>query len=108
MKALIHQKKNLFQVSLKNIKTSSIKLIKTKAKSKTFRFIEINIDEIKKFIEKLGPKKPSQKSDMSTNILKKMQFFFVKYIYDNINTLIRSSKFHIELNEVVMIKEWKK
>ena len=53
----------------------SIKLIKTKNKSKTFRFRETNTDEIKKFIEKLDPKKASQKSDMSTNILKKCSFF---------------------------------
>ena len=53
----------------------SIKLIKSKNKSKTFRFSETNIDEIKKFIKKLDPKKASQKSDISTNVLKKMQFF---------------------------------
>ena len=53
----------------------SIKLLKTKNKSKTFRFRETNIDEIKKVIKKLDNKKASQKSDMSTNILKKMQLF---------------------------------
>ena len=53
----------------------SIKLIKTKNKSKTFRLRETNTDEIKKFVEKLDPKKAFQKSDMSTNILKKMQLF---------------------------------
>ena len=47
----------------------SIKLIKTKNISKTFRFRETNTDEIKKFIEKLDPKRASQKPDMSTNIL---------------------------------------
>ena len=47
----------------------SIKLIKSKNKSKTFRYRETNIDEIKKFIEKLDPKKASQKSDASTNVL---------------------------------------
>ena len=47
----------------------SIKLIKSKNKSKTFRYRETNIDEIKKFIEKLDPKKASQKSDTSTNVL---------------------------------------
>ena len=52
---------------------SSIKLIKTKNKSKTFRFRETITDEIKKFIEKSNPKKASQKSDMSTNIFKKIQ-----------------------------------
>ena len=67
MKALIHQEETLFQVSLKNIKTSHlVKLIKTKNKSKTVRFRETNTDEIKKFIEKLDPKKASQKSDMSS------------------------------------------
>ena len=35
----------------------NIKLINTKNKSKTFRFRETNTDEIKKFIEKLDPKK---------------------------------------------------
>ena len=76
MKALIHQEETLFQVSLKNIKTSHlVKLIKTKNKSKTVRFRETNTDEIKKFIEKLDPKKASQKSDMSTDILKTTQLF---------------------------------
>ena len=47
----------------------SIKLIKTKKVSKILRFREPNTDEIKKLIEKLDPKKASQKYDMSTNIL---------------------------------------
>ena len=47
----------------------SIKLIKTRNKSKTFRFRETNTNDIKTFIEKLDPKKASQKSDMATNIL---------------------------------------
>ena len=50
---------------------ASIKLIKTKNKFKTFRFRETNTDEIKK----LHPKKASQKSDISTNILKKNAAF---------------------------------
>ena len=74
----------------------SIKLIKTKNKSKIFRFRKT--DEIKKFIEKLDPKKASQKFDMSTNILKKMQLFF-----NYIKALIRSSTFHSELNEADII-----
>ena len=49
--------------------------MKYKNKSKTFRFRETNTDEIKKLIEKLDPKKASQKPDMSTNILKKIQLF---------------------------------
>ena len=50
-------------------------LIKTKNKSKTFAFKETKIDEIKKYIEKLDPKKAFEKSNMSANILKKMQLF---------------------------------
>ena len=66
----------------------SIKLIKIKNKSKKFRFRETNTDEIKKFIEKLDPKKASQKSDMSTNILKKNAAFFAKYICDDFNPFL--------------------
>ena len=43
-----------------------IKSIKTKNKSKTFRFRKTNI---KKYIEKLDPKNTSQKSEISRNIL---------------------------------------
>ena len=78
---------------------TSIKLIKTKNKSKTFRFRKTNTNEIKKFIEKLDPKKSSQKSDMSSNILKKNPAFFAKFICDDINTIIRTSNFHNELKE---------
>ena len=46
-----------------------IKLTKTKNKCKTIRFRETNTDEIETFIEKLDPKKASQKNNMSTNIL---------------------------------------
>ena len=81
----------------------SIKFVKTKNKSKTFRFKETNTDEIKKFIEKLDPKKASQKSDMSTNILLKNATFFAKYICDDVNILIRSSKFHNELKEANIV-----
>ena len=38
----------------------SIKLIKSKNESQTFKFRETNIDEIKKSIENLDPKKASQ------------------------------------------------
>ena len=58
---------------------------------------------MKKFIEKLNPRKASQKFDMSTNILKKIAAFFAKYIYDGINTSIRSSKFHNELKETDIV-----
>ena len=76
MKALIHKKKTLFQVSLKKYQNHPrIKLITTKNKSETFRFRANNTDEIKKFIEKIDPKEASQKSHRSTNILKNCSFF---------------------------------
>ena len=40
---------------------SSIKLIKSKNKSQTFKFREANIDEIKEYIEILIPKKHLKK-----------------------------------------------
>ena len=81
----------------------SIKLIKSKNKSQTFKFRETNIDEIKKYIENLDPKKASQKSDMNTNIIRKNAAFFAKYMRDDINASIRSSKFHNELKEADII-----
>ena len=54
---------------------ASINLIKSKNKSQTFKFTETNIDEIKKSIESLDPKKASQKSDINTNILRKNAAF---------------------------------
>ena len=79
MKALIHQEKTLFQLSLKNIKAikgiNSINFIRIKNKSKTFRFRETNADQIKKIIEKVDLKKAFKKSDMSKNILLKNAAF---------------------------------
>ena len=58
----------------------SIKLIKSKYKSQTFKFRETNIDEINKYIENLDPKKASQKREykhfMNTNIIRKNAAFF--------------------------------
>ena len=53
----------------------SIKLIKAKNKSKTFRFRETNTNEIKKFIQNLDAKKASQNSDRSTKVLKQNAAF---------------------------------
>ena len=45
---------------------------------------------------------------MSTSILKKDGAFFAKYICDDINTLIRSSKFHNEFKEADIVPVHKK
>ena len=79
----------------------SIKLIKTKNKSKIFRFRKT--DEIKKFIEKLDPKKASQKVWYEhKHSLKNAAFF------NDIKALIRSSTFHSELNEADIVPVHKK
>ena len=70
----------------------SIKLIKSKNKSQTFKFRETNIDEIKKSIKNLDPKKASQKSDMNTKIISKNAAFFAKYTCDDISASVHSSK----------------
>ena len=69
----------------------SIKLIKSKNKSQTFKCRETNIDEIKRSIENLDPKKASQKSDMNTNIIRKNAAFLSKCTCDDINAFIHSS-----------------
>ena len=53
----------------------SIKLIKCKNKSQTFKFRETYIDEIKKSMENLDPKKATQKCDMNRSIIRKMRLF---------------------------------
>ena len=83
-------------------KPSWYKLIKSKNKSQTFKFRETNIDEIKEYIENLDPKKASQKSDMSTNIIRKNAAFFAKYI------CIRPSNSHNELKEADIVPVHKK
>ena len=73
MKDLIHQKETLLQVSLKNNKTTQVlSWLKLKTNPKLLDFAKTNTNEIKRFIEKLDPKKTFQKSGMSTNILKKI------------------------------------
>ena len=98
----------LFRIIGKYRNHPSIKVIKSKNKSQTFKFRETNIDEIKKYIENLDPKKASQKSDMNTNIIRKNAAFFAKYTCDDINASIRSSKFHNELKEADIVPVHKK
>ena len=85
----------------------SIKLIKCKNKSQTFKFRKTNIDKIKKSMENLGPKKESQKCDMNRNI-RKMRLFFAKYTCDDMNASVRSSKFHNELKEADIVSVHKR
>ena len=77
----------------------SIKSIKTKNKSKNFRFSETNTDDIKK----LDPKNLIWHKHSFKNAA-----YFAEYICDDINTLIRSSKFHNELKEADIVPVHKK
>ena len=86
----------------------SVKLLKSKNKLHTFKFRETNINEIKRYISSLDPKKASQKSDMNTNILKKNVFFFAEYVCNDINASILNPKFHNELKEADIIPAQKK
>ena len=99
------EKDPLLRIIKKYQNYPSIKLIKAKNKSKTFRFRETNTNEIKKFIQNLDAKKASQNSDMNT---KQNAAFFAKYSCDDINASIRSSKFHNELKEADIVPVHKK
>ena len=68
--------KNVVDTTFKN-NNLSIKLIKAKNKSQTFRFKETNIDEIKMSIQNFDPKKASQKSDMNTRFLRENIFAMI-------------------------------
>ena len=48
----------------------SIKLIKAKTSSNVFKFCRIDIEEVKKTLQSLDPKKAAQKDDIKTNLLK--------------------------------------
>ena len=87
---------------------SSIKLIKAKNNSQVFKFSQIGIEEVKKSLQSLDPKKAAQKDDIKTNLLKKNADFFEKYTCDNINDSIRSSKFSNELKQADIVPANKK
>ena len=86
----------------------SVQLIKSKNKLRSFKFRETNVDEIKRYINSLDPKKASQKGDMNTTILKKNDSFFAEYICNDINASILNPKFHNELKEADIIPAHKK
>ena len=87
---------------------SSIKLIKTKNNSQVFKSGQIEIEEAKKSFPSLDPKKAAQKDDMKTNLLKKNVDLFAKCTCDDINDLIRSSKFLNELKQADIVPAHKK
>ena len=65
-------------------------------------------DETKKYIQSLDPTKASQKSDMSTNILREDSVIFAKYICDDITASIQSWKFHVCFKKAGIVSVHKK
>ena len=88
----------------------SIKLIKSKNKglSSSFSFKFATINEVKKSINNLDPKKAAQREDIYTSILKANADFFASYVCNDINASISSSTFPNQLKEADIIPAHKK
>ena len=65
----------------------------------TFFFTPVSIEEVKKAIESLDPKKVAQEKDIHANILKQKSDFFAFDMEKDINASISSSKFPNDLKE---------
>ena len=108
MKALIHQKETLFQVSLKNIKTTQVlSWLKLKTNPKLLDLGKLILMRSKS-LSKIRSQKSFPKIWYEHKNSFKNAAFFAKYICDDINTLIRSSKFHNELKEADIVPVHKK
>ena len=88
----------------------SIKLIRSKNEglfgSFSFKFATIN--EIKKSINNLDPKKASQREDICPSIIKANADFFASFVCNDINAFISSSTFPNLLKEADTIPGHKK
>ena len=74
----------------------------------TFSFTPVSIEEVKRAIESLDPKKAAQEKDIHTNILKQNSDFFVFHLQKDINASISTSKFPNDLKDVDVIPLYKK
>ena len=88
----------------------SINLIKSKNSclANTFSFTPVSIEEVKRAIESLDPKKAAQGKDIHTNILKQNSDFFAFHVQKDINASISTSKFPNDLKEADAIPVYKK
>ena len=79
----------------------SINLIQSKNSclANTFSFTPVSIEEVKRTIESLDPKKVVQEKDIHTNILKQNSDFFPFHVQKNINVSISTSKFPDDLKK---------
>ena len=67
--------------------------IQSHCEKETFRFSEVNIEDIKKDIPKLDKNKASQFSDIPIKIIKENLDVFADFLYTNINSSFKSSSF---------------
>ena len=88
----------------------SIKLIKFKNKGfpSSFSFKLATINEIKKSINNLDPKKASEKEDICTSIFKTNADFFASYLCNDINAFISSLTYPNQLKEADIIPAHKR
>ena len=88
----------------------SINLIKSKNSclDNTFSFTPVSIEEVKRAIESLNPKKAAQEKDIQTNILKQNSDFFAFHVQKDINASISTSKFPNDLNEADAVPVYNK
>ena len=88
----------------------SINLIKSKNSclANTFSFTLASIEEMKRTIESLDPKKAAQEKDIRTNILKQNSDFFAFHVQKDINASISTSNFPNDLKEADVIPVYKK
>ena len=85
----------------------SINLIKSK-NSCLASFTPVSIEEVKRAIESLDPKKAAQEKNIHTNILKQNSDFFAFHVQRDINASISTSKFPNDLKEADVIPVYKK
>ena len=74
----------------------------------TFSFAPVSIEEVKRSIKSLDPKKATQEKDIRTSILKQNSDFFAVHVKKDINASISALKFPNDLKEADIIPVYKK
>ena len=90
-------KDRVFKAILKYKNHPNILAVQKYSKNKIFHFEEINIGEVKKEILKLDKTKASQKTDISTRIIKENIDIFVDFLCASINSAIKTASFPFSL-----------
>ena len=88
----------------------SINLLKSKNSclANTFSLTPVSVEEVKRVIESLDPKKAAQEKYIHTNILIQSSDFFAFHLHRDINISISTSKFTDDLKEADIIPVYKK